>query len=177
MRYREFWELVDEVFGDAYGRTLARDQVLTVLGDRTAAQAIDDGVEPRVVWHALCDALLSAVGEIGWVDDEALMDAVTAVSGSGPAYVFLLAECLAEAGVAAGLDKALANRLARATVAGAGELIHRSSVETSVLRENVTSPGGTTAAALAVLMGPQGLQQLMTKAVAAALSRGRELAR
>ena len=127
--------------------------------------------------RALCDALLSAVGEIGWVDDEALMDAVTAVSGSGPAYVFLLAECLAEAGVAAGLDKTLANRLARATVAGAGELVHRSSVEASVLRENVTSPGGTTAAALAVLMGPQGLQQLMPKAVAAALSRGRELAR
>ncbi len=105
------------------------------------------------------------------------MDAVTAVSGSGPAYVFLLAECLAEAGMAAGLDETLAKRLARATVSGAGELLHRSSDDPATLRQNVTSPGGTTAAALSVLMGREGLKQLMIKAVAAAANRGRELAK
>lgn len=124
-----------------------------------------------------CQALLTTIGEVGWIDDEALMDAVTAVSGSGPAYVFLLAECLAKAGVEAGLDAALATQLARATVAGAGELLHRSDLDAAILRQNVTSPGGTTAAALAVLMGPDGLQQLLTKAVAAATARGRELAK
>ncbi len=125
----------------------------------------------------LTDELLSAVGEVGWVTDEALMDAVTAVSGSGPAYVFLLAECLAEAGMSAGLDETLAKRLARTTVSGAGELLHRSSDDPATLRQNVTSPGGTTAAALTVLMAPEGLKNLMTKAVAAAVSRGRELAK
>jgi pyrroline-5-carboxylate reductase len=128
------------------------------------------------VERALCDALLSAVGEVGWVEDEALIDAVTAVSGSGPAYVFLLAECLAAAGVEAGLAPELAMRLARATISGSGELLRQSDLEAAVLRRNVTSPGGTTAAALEVLMGPGGLQQLMTKAVVAAANRGRELA-
>jgi pyrroline-5-carboxylate reductase len=95
----------------------------------------------------LCEALMGAVGETVWLDDEALMDAVTAVSGSGPAYVFLLAECLAEAGEAAGLPRELAERLARATVSGAGELLHQSELPPDELRRNVTSPGGTTAAA------------------------------
>ena len=104
------------------------------------------------------------------------MDAVTAVSGSGPAYVFLLAEMLTQAGVAAGLPPDLAARLARATVIGSGELLHRSPVDPQTLRQNVTSPGGTTAAALEVLMGQNGLGPLMTKAVAAALRRSRELA-
>lgn len=126
---------------------------------------------------ALVDELLSAVGEVGWVEDEALMDAVTAVSGSGPAYVFLLAEYLAEAGVTAGLDPALAMRLARATVAGSGELLHRSSDDPATLRQNVTSPGGTTAAALNVLMAEEGLKPLLQRAVAKAVSRGRELAK
>lgn len=126
--------------------------------------------------RALCEALLSAVGEVAWVEDESLMDAVTAVSGSGPAYVFLLAEALAAAGERAGLDKSLARRLAIATVSGAGELMHRSGLDPKVLRENVTSPGGTTAAALSVLMGEQGLEKLMTEAVAAATGRSRELA-
>ncbi len=125
----------------------------------------------------LCDALLSAVGDVVWVEDEALMDAVTAVSGSGPAYVFLLAEALAEAGRAAGLEEALANRLARATVAGAGELLRKQDLEARLLRETVTSPGGTTAAALSVLMGPGGLKDLMKQAVAAAAGRSRELAK
>lgn len=126
--------------------------------------------------RALAETLLAAVGEVAWVEDEALIDAVTAVSGSGPAYIFLLAECLAEAGRAAGLDTDTAARLARATVAGAGELLHRSDLPAADLRRNVTSPGGTTAAALAVLMADDGLQQLMTRAVAAAAARGRELA-
>jgi pyrroline-5-carboxylate reductase len=111
------------------------------------------------------------------VDDESLMDAVTAVSGSGPAYVFLLAEELARAGVAAGLPEQLATKLARETVAGAGELLHRSELASATLRQNVTSPGGTTAAALNVLMGEGGLEQLMTRAVAAATARSKELAK
>ena len=126
--------------------------------------------------RALADRLLAAAGAVEWIDDEALMDAVTAVSGSGPAYVFLLAETLAEAGVAAGLPVPLAAKLARETVAGAGELLHRSPLAAAVLRENVTSPGGTTAAALAVLMGANGLAALLTRAVAAATARSRELA-
>lgn len=126
--------------------------------------------------RALAENLLSAVGEVVWLDREDLLDAVTAVSGSGPAYVFLLAECLSAAGVAAGLAPDLAARLARATVAGSGELLHRSDLPAATLRQNVTSPGGTTAAALSVLMGEEGLEQLLTRAVAAAEQRGRELA-
>jgi pyrroline-5-carboxylate reductase len=123
------------------------------------------------------DALLRATGSVEWVADESLMDAVTAVSGSGPAYVFLLAEELARAGIEAGLPAELATRLARETVAGSGELLHRSDVAASTLRQNVTSPGGTTAAALQVLMGPQGMQSLLTDAVAAATKRSKELAK
>jgi pyrroline-5-carboxylate reductase len=127
--------------------------------------------------RAVADALLRATGSVEWVDDEALMDAVTAVSGSGPAYVFLLAEELARAGVEAGLPQELAEKLARETVAGSGELLHRSGVAAATLRQNVTSPGGTTAAALAVLMGPDGMQSLLTRAVAAATRRSKELAK
>lgn len=128
--------------------------------------------------RATCDALLRAVGEVAWVDDEGLIDAVTAVSGSGPAYVFYLAECLAEAGVKAGLAPGLARQLARATVAGSGELLHRSDLGADVLRQNVTSPGGTTFAALQVLMAEKdGLAKLMRDAVAAATRRSRELAK
>jgi pyrroline-5-carboxylate reductase len=126
--------------------------------------------------RGLVDALLSAVGAVEWVADETLMDAVTALSGSGPAYVFLLAECMAQAGVAAGLPGALAATLARATVAGAGELLRRSPLDAATLRQNVTSPGGTTAAALEVLMAADGLAPLMTRAIAAATRRSRELA-
>jgi pyrroline-5-carboxylate reductase len=127
--------------------------------------------------RALTDTLLRATGKVEWADDEALIDAVTAVSGSGPAYVFLLAEALARAGAAAGLPPDLAERLARETVAGAGELLHRSPLPASTLRENVTSPNGTTAAALGVLMAPDGMDPLLEKAVAAAANRSRELAR
>jgi pyrroline-5-carboxylate reductase len=124
----------------------------------------------------LAQRLLAATGAVEWVEDEALMDAVTAVSGSGPAYVFLLAEALAEAGAAAGLPADLAMKLARETVAGSGELLHRSDLDPATLRKNVTSPGGTTAAALDVLMATDGLSPLMRKAVAAATRRSRELA-
>lgn len=135
-----------------------------------ANAAVDPAMRER------CDTLLAAVGAVAWIDDEAQMDAVTAVSGSGPAYVFLLIECLAEAGIAAGLPAALARQIARATVCGAGELAYRTTEPAALLRRNVTSPGGTTEAALKVLMADDGLQPLMTRAVAAATRRSRELA-
>jgi pyrroline-5-carboxylate reductase len=130
----------------------------------------------KTAQRQLCDDLLSAVGDVGWVDDESLIDVATAVSGSGPAYVFLLAETLAEAGRKAGLDATLARQLADATVAGSGELLRRSGLDPAVLRQNVTSPNGTTHAALQLLMAdPGGLQPLMTAAIAAATKRSREL--
>ena len=133
---------------------------------------------PRVTveQRQLCDRLLAAIGESAWVENEALMDGVTAVSGSGPAYVFLLIEALARAGQAEGLPADLALRLARATVAGSGELARTSSVNPAQLREDVTSPGGTTRAALDVLMATDGLEPLIARAVAAAAARSRELA-
>jgi pyrroline-5-carboxylate reductase len=125
--------------------------------------------------RAVAHALLSSVGIVEWLDCEALIDAVTALSGSGPAYVFHLVECLAQAGVAAGLPADLSMRLARATVSGAGELLRRSDAAPAALRESVTSRGGTTAAALEVLMGEDRLARLMQEAVAAAKRRAGEL--
>jgi len=124
----------------------------------------------------LVSALLAAIGEVEWVEVEDHIDLVTAVSGSGPAYVFHMVEALAAAGAAAGLAPDLAARLARATIEGAGELLWQSPESPEQLRVNVTSPAGTTAAALAVLMGENGLTPLMTEAVAAAAKRSRELA-
>jgi pyrroline-5-carboxylate reductase len=126
--------------------------------------------------RGLSELLFAGVGTVDWVNDEALIDAVTAVSGSGPAYVFLLAEALARAGVAAGLPEDLAGRIARATVSGSGELLRQSPLSAATLRQNVTSPGGTTAAALAVLMGAGGIDPLMEQAVLEATRRSRELA-
>ena len=126
--------------------------------------------------RALCQRLLSAIGEVVWVEDEGLIDAVTAVSGSGPAYVFLLIECMTEAGIAEGLPPDIAARLARATVAGSGELARLSDEDAAQLRINVTSPGGTTEAALGVLMADDGMAALMKRAIAAAARRSRELA-
>ncbi len=123
----------------------------------------------------LCGMLLSAVGEVAWVEEESWLDEVTAVSGSGPAYVFYLVECLAEAGRDAGLPPELAMQLARVMVSGAGELLHQSPLSAAQLRENVTSPGGTTAAGLSVLMRKPGLEELMRETVAAAARRSREL--
>ena len=125
---------------------------------------------------ALAADLLSAVGDVIWVDREGLIDSATAVSGSGPAYVFHTVEALAAAARSVGFDAAAAERLARGTVVGAGELLHRSDLTAATLRENVTSPKGTTAAALKILMGKGGLTALMKKAVAAARKRSRELA-
>jgi pyrroline-5-carboxylate reductase len=135
-----------------------------------ANDAVTDGQK------ALCQGLLEAVGEAVWIDDEALMDGVVAVSGSGPAYVFYLTEAMARAGIEAGLPGELAGKLARATVCGAGQLQYLSSEDPATLRENVTSPGGTTAAALGVLMADDGLQDVMTRAIAAAARRSKELA-
>jgi pyrroline-5-carboxylate reductase len=124
----------------------------------------------------LAERLMAAVGAVHWVEDEELMHAVTAVSGSGPAYVFHLIEALAEAGARAGLPEPLAMALARGTVTGAGELARRSEETAAQLRANVTSPGGTTAAALQVLTAEDGLTSLVARAVAAAALRSRELA-
>jgi pyrroline-5-carboxylate reductase len=125
--------------------------------------------------RAECESLLAAGGAVVWLDDEADMDAVTALSGSGPAYVFLLTECLAEAGVALGLEPALAERLARVTVSGAGELMRQSPSSPADLRKAVTSPHGTTAAALEVLMGKDGMQALLTRALKKAAKRSKAL--
>lgn len=135
-----------------------------------ATPSVDAGV------RALATALLEAVGQVEWVEDEALINAVTAVSGSGPAYVFLLAEVMAAAGEAAGLDPVLSRRLADATVAGSGALLGQSGEDPAILRKNVTSPGGTTAAALAELMAEDGMAPLFRRAVLAAKRRAEELA-
>lgn len=119
--------------------------------------------------------LLAASGLVDWIDDEALMDAVTALSGSGPAYVFHMIECMAAAGADLGLPSDLAARMAMQTVMGAGQLAAQASDPPGTLREQVTSPGGTTAAALGVLMGDHRLQTLMTEALTAARDRGAEL--
>jgi len=187
--FRRFAQDGVAVLSIAAGRSI--DYFQDALGKRAAivrampntASAIGSGITAAIAnayvsaeQHALCDQLLTAVGEVVWLTDEAHMDAVTAVSGSGPAYVFLLTECMAKAGEEAGLPPNLAMQLARATVAGAGAMLVVSPEEAAKLRQNVTSPGGTTEAALKVLMAPDGLQQIMTRAVAAAAKRSHELA-
>ena len=166
------------VFADYYGATAA---VVRAMPNTPAA--IGRGISVAVAnahvtgdQRALCDRLLSAVGSVEWVDDEGLLDAVTAVSGSGPAYIFLLIEAMAAAGEKVGLPAALAMRLARETVSGAGELARLSSESAEQLRKNVTSPNGTTFAALNVLMAEDGMQPLFDAAIAAATARSRELA-
>ena len=164
---------IHEVCGGAVVRAMPNTPAAIGRGITVAVPAGNVSAGQR----ATTDALLRATGAVEWVDDEALMDAVTAVSGSGPAYVFLLAEELARAAVAAGLPEQLATRLARDTVSGSGELLHRSELTSATLRQNVTSPGGTTAAALAVLMGDSGFEPLLRQAVAAAAARSKELAK
>jgi pyrroline-5-carboxylate reductase len=164
---------ITDVCGGSVVRAMPNTPAAIGRGITVAVAAKNVGAAQR----AVADGLLRATGSVEWVDNEGLMDAVTAVSGSGPAYVFLLAEELARAGVAAGLPEALATKLARETVAGSGELLHRSELPSATLRQNVTSPGGTTAAALGVLMGADGLQSLLTRAVAAATKRSKELAK
>jgi pyrroline-5-carboxylate reductase len=164
---------LEEVCGGMVVRAMPNTPAAIGRGITVAVAAKNVSAAQR----ATADALLRATGAVEWVDDESLMDAVTAVSGSGPAYVFLLAEELARAGVEAGLPADLATKLARETVAGSGELLHRSEQDSATLRQNVTSPGGTTAAALEVLMGQDGMQPLMIRAIAAATKRSKELAK
>lgn len=195
-------QVMPEALPSATGAVGARSLVISVAAGKTLANigallpegtaivrtipntpaAIGEGMTVGVANDSVSEAqkkstaaLLSANGEFAWIDEEDLMDAVTAVSGSGPAYVFLLAECLAEAGRRSGLPDELAARLARQTVVGAGALLGQSEVDAATLRQNVTSPNGTTAAALSVLMAKPGVQELMERAVATATRRSREL--
>ncbi len=172
-----------KTIGDFEALLGASAAVIRVMPNTPAA--VRRGISVAVANAAVSDAtrtrageLLSAVGEVAWIEDEGLMDAVTALSGSGPAYVFHLTECMTAAGIAAGLPGDLAAILARATVAGSGELMRRQggNETAATLRRNVTSPGGTTEAALRVLMGDEALQKLMTEAIQAATLRSRELA-
>jgi pyrroline-5-carboxylate reductase len=164
---------ITEVCGGRVVRAMPNTPAAIGRGITVAVAAENVSAEQR----GTADALLRATGSVEWTDDESLMDAVTALSGSGPAYVFLLAEEMARAGVAAGLPVKLATKLARETVSGSGELLHRSELDSATLRKNVTSPGGTTAAALDVLMGADGFEPLLTKAIAAATKRSKELAK
>ena len=187
--YRPVVERGAVVLSIAAGKTLRGfaglygEQAAIVRAMPNTPAAIGRGISvavanPRVsaAQRALCDRLLAAVGSVEWVEDEALLDAVTALSGGGPAYVFLLIETLAAAGAKAGLPPALAMRLARETVSGAGELARQSPESAEQLRRNVTSPKGTTLAALELLMAPDGVQPLFDAAIAAAAARSRELA-
>ena len=144
--------------------------------------AVDRGITalfaaPAATPHdrSLATALLSAIGQTVWLKSESQIDAATAVSGSGPAYVFALVEALAAAGVAAGLPPETATQLARATVAGTGALLDADPRDPSELRRDVATPGGTTEAAFKVLLAKDGLEALMTRAVAAAKARAEEL--
>jgi len=166
---------IERHFGEDAAIIRAMPNVPAAIGRGITAMVANPNVSASQL--GLAQFLLQAVGEVVRVEDEGLMDAVTAVSGSGPAYVFYLAECLAEAGIAAGLPEDLAIKLARATVSGAGELMQTSGRPAAELREMVTSPKGTTYEALAVLMAEGGLKTLLAKAVAAAARRSRELAR
>ena len=157
------------------GAVVVRVMPNTPAAVRRGMSVLCANVHADQVQRNLCTELMAAVGDTAWLKDEGLMDAVTAVSGSGPAYVFHLIECLAQAAEDVGLAPNLASRLALQTVSGSGELARLSDDEAAQLRINVTSPGGTTQAALEVLMGDDGLQTLMTAAVRAAEIRGREL--
>ncbi|MCY0096162.1 pyrroline-5-carboxylate reductase [Hoeflea ulvae] len=162
----------EERLGGAVVRTIPNTPAMVGRGITGAVANAAVSAEAK----AEIDTLLSVCGPVEWVEDEALIDSITAVSGSGPAYVFYVVECMAEAGRKCGLPADLAMRLARATVTGAGELMHQSPDDAAVLRQNVTSPNGTTAAALAVLMAEDGLQPVFDAALQAAADRSRELA-
>lgn len=188
--YRGFVEAGAAVLSIAAGTTIGYFQ--DRLGDKAAIirampntpAAIGKGTTVLVAadmasaeQRALAETLMLAVGTVDWVAEEGLIDAVTALSGGGPAYVFLLVECLAEAGRKAGLPDELALHLARNTVVGSGALLGEASEPAETLRKNVTSPGGTTEAALAVLMEQDtGIGPIITRAIAAATARSKELA-
>lgn len=174
--------LAGKTIGDLAARLPAARAIIRAMPNTPAAVgrgitglAASSGVSPAQ--QALAESLLSTVGAVEWVVDEAMIDAVTAVSGSGPAYVFYMVECLAQAAEAVGFAPDAAMRLARATIEGAGELMRQdAATPAATLRQNVTSPGGTTAAALSVLMADDGLAPLMRRAVEAAKRRAAELA-
>ncbi|QEL27374.1 pyrroline-5-carboxylate reductase (plasmid) [Bosea sp. F3-2] len=172
--------LAGKTLGDLSARLPNANAIIRAMPNLPAAvqrgaTAAAPGKGVSAAQRATADALLGSIGKVEWLDDEGLIDAVTAISGSGPAYVFHLVECLAAAGKDAGLPADVAERLARATVEGAGELLFQSPLPPGTLRQNVTSPGGTTAAALEVLMAEDGMKPLMRKAVAAAKLRAGEL--
>jgi pyrroline-5-carboxylate reductase len=167
----------------AYFKKMLGEDALIVRSMPNTPAAVSRGMtvicrDPNVPADilALCGQLLSAVGEVAWVDDEQLLNQVTAVSGGGPAYVFLLIEALAEAGRVNGLPADLAMQLARSTVCGSGELAYQSAESATALRQAVMSPKGTTLEAVNVLMAEDGIQPLMNRAIAAATRRSRELA-
>jgi pyrroline-5-carboxylate reductase len=163
-------------------RKLLGTQAAVVRAMPNTPAAIGEGITALFASDAVtaaerrtCEELMSAVGRVEWFADETLMDAVTAVSGSGPAYVFLLIECLAEAGRKVGLAADVATRLATATVAGAGLYARETGLPAAELRRRVTSPEGTTQAALDVLLAGNAYAELMSRAVRAAAERSREL--
>lgn len=152
----------------------AMPNLAAAIGRGMTVLAANAAVSPAQ--RKVAEALLRAAGQTLWLDNENLIDAATAISGSGPAYVFYLVEALARAGEAVGLPAALSGQLARATIEGAGELLHQNPATSAAeLRQNVTSPGGTTAAGLAVLMAQDGLTPLLERAVKAAKERAAEL--
>ena len=162
-----------DLFGSGAAIIRSMPNLPATVGQGITALYANAAVRPEQL--QLAEQLLGAIGAVVQLEDESLMDAVTALSGSGPAYVFLLAEVMQQAGEALGLEAGLAGQLARQTVIGAAALLDEAGEPASVLRENVTSKGGTTAAALSVLMGPDGLDQLMERAMQAARDRGRAL--
>ncbi len=164
-------------------RTLLGDGAAVVRAMPNTPAAVRQGFSvayastgTTTVQRALADTLLGSTGEVAWVEEEGLLDPVTAVSGGGPAYVFLLVEVLEAAAREQGIPPDLARRMARATVAGSGALLAASPEDAAVLRRNVTSPKGTTERALAVLMEEGAWPALMSRAIAAATARSRELA-
>jgi pyrroline-5-carboxylate reductase len=161
-------------FGERTPIVRAMPNTPAAIGQGVTALVANQHVSPAQ--RQLCSDLMAAVGVVHWTNDEEQMHAITAMSGGGPAYVFLLIETLAKAGIASGLPEDLAWPLARATVAGSGALAASSDEPIELLRQNVTSPGGTTQAALAVLMAPDGIQPLFDRAIAAGTRRSHELA-
>jgi pyrroline-5-carboxylate reductase len=164
-------------------RALLSDSAAVVRAMPNTPAAVRQGVTvacpgPGVdtAQRTLCQRLLEAIGVVAWAEDEALLDPVTAVSGSGPAYVFLLAELMEKAAIEQGIPAELARLLARQTVAGSGALLAASDLDAAALRRAVTSPGGTTERALAVLMASDAWPEAVGKAIAQATKRSRELA-
>ncbi len=164
----------EAAFGAGTPVVRAMPNTPAAIGQGVSALFANPAVSDRQ--RALAERLLAAVGSVHWVADEAQLHVITAMSGGGPAYVFLLIEALANAAIKAGLPAALAWPMARGTVVGSGALAAASAEPPAVLRQNVTSPGGTTQAALAVLMAEDGIQPLFDRAIAAGTARSRELA-